>query len=145
MGLTDGVYDNLFEKDIQAQLAKFDFAPCRQLVRGRRLRQNQRWVAQEEAEGRTPLQKLKILGAQEEAVSDAELKGREEECRAVLRSMATMIALAAQRTGANRTASTPFSVNGAKAKFRWQGGKPDDVTVLVALVAPDDSRAAPQE
>jgi hypothetical protein len=49
-----------------------------------------------------------------------------------------MLAMAAHRVGNDEKApNTPFALAAAKARYLYHGGKPDDVTVVLALIVPD--------
>lgn len=145
---TDGLFDNLFTRDVQAQLAKFDFAPCRALAHARRRRQAESartaWELDRAAAGdnKRPLERLALLGVAEQLpVTDAELEASEKACRATLQSMATMLAIAAQRVGGDPNAASPFAAAARKqAGWDYRGGKMDDVCVVAAVVVADDTR-----
>jgi hypothetical protein len=136
---TDGLHDNLFPDAQAALLAKFDWAPCAALVHAAtRRRAEDAAAATRAAGGEPPLQRLRLLNTAEAPVSDAELAERERLCRATLRGMAAMLAAHAHRVGHDPHAGdTPFAREAAKARKRFSGGKPDDVTVVVAMLLPD--------
>jgi hypothetical protein len=136
---TDGLHDNLFPDAQAALLAKFDWAPCAALVHAAtRRRAEDAAAATRVAGGEPPLQRLRLLNTAEAPVSDAELAERERLCRATLRGMAAMLAAHAHRVGHDPHAGdTPFARDAAKARKRFSGGKPDDVTVVVAMLLPD--------
>jgi hypothetical protein len=140
---TDGFFDNLYTHDAQAQLAKFDYKALSQLVRGRRRRQEERGLLCREGAGdggAAPLERFRVRGVQDERVTDEEIASREVECRAALRAMATMLAITAQRVSNNPLGKTPFSEGAQAAGWGAEtGGKPDDITVVVALLVPDDA------
>ena len=140
---TDGMHDNLFTDAQAALLAKFDWAPCAALVHAAtRRRAEDAAAATQAAGGVPPLQRLRLLNTAEAPVSDAELAERERLCRATLRGMAAMLAAHAHRVGHDPHAGdTPFAREAAKARMRYTGGKPDDVTVVVALLVPDVGEA----
>lgn len=48
---------------------------------------------------------------------------------------AERVASAAQMRGADTKSMTPFAVSAMKNRLQYRGGKPDDVTVLVAIVS----------
>lgn len=144
---TDGLFDNLYSRDVQAQLAKFDFAPCRALAHARRRRQAESartaWELDRAAAGdnKRPLERLALLGVAEQLpVTDAELEASEKACRATLQSIATMLAIAAQRVGGDPTAASPFAAGARKHGWDYRGGKMDDVCVVAAVIVADETR-----
>jgi hypothetical protein len=72
-----------------------------------------------------------------EHVSDAAALGKEREVLGQLRAMSAAIAFAAHRVGADPRAKTPFAEGARRAGQRFEGGKLDDATVVVALVTND--------
>jgi hypothetical protein len=158
---TDGLLDNLFDSDVRALLARLDVTPCHQLARLKKQRcaELQAVATELEAEAagqkrKTALEKRKILGVAPTVVTDALIAGKERECRAVLRSIAALLAVTAQRVGNDEKAHSPFAAAtqaahkaGMKDVYRrpiqpYVGGKLDDVAVVAAVVVPDDSPAA---
>jgi hypothetical protein len=142
---TDGVWDNLDEGALRAVLSRFDFSTCRAYARMQRARFAAAGVAARDAVGvpisaggaGVPLETRHPVAA--EHVSDAAALGKERECLAQLRAMSAAIAFTAQRVGADPRARTPFSEGARKAGQRFEGGKLDDATVVVALVTCDPS------
>jgi len=51
-----------------------------------------------------------------------------------LEIVAEMIAEKAQQQSSDKDFESPFAVSASKSGFKWQGGKPDDITVIVAQV-----------
>lgn len=57
-----------------------------------------------------------------------------------------MLTMAAHRIGNDeRARGTPFELEAAKANIIYRGGKPDDVTVVCALLVPDTRRDEEEE
>jgi protein phosphatase PTC7 len=143
---TDGLWDNLAERDIGALLARFDFEACSTLARLSRVRFLEALKAERDLSAPAqpgapaPLERLKLLGlAPEVGVSDAAFAAKEKECRAQLAGMASLLAATAVRVGGDKTAKTPFALNAAREKLRWSGGKLDDTAVICALVVADEA------
>jgi protein phosphatase PTC7 len=160
---TDGLWDNLAERDVRALLARVDFTACTQLARMSRARfaEAQRaeralalggdgsggsggggGAASGAASGaEPPLERLKLLGlAPEVAPSTATFAAKERECRAQLSALAHLLTAAAIRVGRDEASTTtPFAVNARKAGQQWRGGKLDDTAVIVAIALADDS------
>ncbi len=62
---------------------------------------------------------------------------RNEVCRKELSSIVHGLAAVAQQVGASETARTPFAVGAIKAGYAFQGGKLDDVGLVLAFLLPD--------
>lgn len=154
---SDGVFDNLTVPEVIAALARVDWRPCREYLRLKRRRYAEAKAvatsaraalaepgsAEAEATARkgTPLERFKIRNLSESDVAtDAELLEAEKAARAALRSASALVAVAAQRVGRDPRANSPFSRAAAAVGLRHDGGKLDDVTVLLGLVVPDDAR-----
>jgi hypothetical protein len=144
---TDGLWDNLGERDIGALLARFDFEACSTLARLSRVRflealkAERNLLSPAQPGAPAPLERLKLLGlAPEVAVSDAAFAAKEKECRAQLAGMASLLAATAIRVGGDKNAkNTPFQVNAARDRHKWSGGKLDDTAVVCALVVADEA------
>ena len=133
---TDGLFDNLFEGDIRAVLAKIDFTPCHTFVRAAKRR-----YASAASDGSAPnsfSRVERIVGGKEDVHSDAAMAVLEKGCRSVLLTVSAALAVSAQRVGLDPTAKTPFSAGARAAGLQHSGGKLDDVVALAAIVVPDD-------
>jgi len=145
LAATDGVWDNLDEGALRGVLSRFDFSACRAFARMQRARFAAAGVAAREALGTpiseggagVPLETRHPVAP--EHVSDGAARGAERECLAQLRAMSAAIAFAAHRVGADPRAKTPFAEGARRAGQRFEGGKLDDATVVVALVTSDPS------
>ena len=137
---TDGLYDNIGDETQAALLAKFDWAPCAGYAHAAARRWREDGGSSAAGAAAVP-ERMRIRNVAEGSVTDAELGERERLCRASLRGMATMLAMTAHRVGHDPNAQdTPFAREAAKAGMRYRsfrGGKPDDVTVVVAMLLPD--------
>lgn len=144
---TDGLWDNIYPQQVSAILAKLNLAPCHAYARMARVRylealQVERKLAAaagDAAAAAVPLETRKILGIAPEVVTDAQLAAQEKECRSMLASAASLIVTAAQKAGNDPKLHSPFAAAAAKAGFRFQGGKADDVAVVVALAVADET------
>jgi serine/threonine protein phosphatase PrpC len=161
---TDGLWDNLRTPDIVAGLARVDWAPVREYVRLKRRRYLEAKAVATSARDALaagaddddaapttnkkafvggPLERFKIRNlSASDVVTDAELADAEKRARSVLRSASGLLAVRAQAVGADPRARTPFG-EAASARGLRQfavGGKLDDVTVLLAVVVPDEAR-----
>lgn len=127
---TDGLFDNLFLDDILSAIAKLDYKPVHEFVRlkMRRMKEDRAEVG--------AIEQLKIRNVAQDQVTDAELQHAEKAARTVLRSMSALLAVSAQTVGEKPTGDTPFSKE-APTKWKYEGGKPDDVVVLLGVVIPD--------
>jgi hypothetical protein len=164
---TDGVWDNLRPVDVRAALATMDWAPVATLVRARRRAYLEGLKIERTINGPvtssatasggmvefgsgkgTVLERFKIngaIGVEVGPVSPAAVAAAEADVAAVLRSLASRIAYDATRVGGDTVRTdTPFAAAAAKAspRYNYRGGKPDDVTVVLALVLNDDRSAA---
>ena len=151
---TDGVFDNLFERDIQRLLGRVEWAPCAAFIRLKKARYaaaaEAAGAAAEAASGRAPVEPPAALSprilnlAQPAPVSDFELAAAEKACRSALLSMAAIIAVGAQRVGGDPTAMSPFAAasrapgSGTRPVI---GGKMDDAYVVLGLLVPDERHA----
>ena len=63
--------------------------------------------------------------------------GNAEGCAAFLASVAAQLAVRSHAVGSDPQASSPFAVHAREAGHRWDGGKMDDVVVVLALVVDD--------
>ena len=152
---TDGFFDNIFKEAIPPILARYDFNVVRDLLRLRAARADELKAIDLALEASsssssdsashhrgpnqaphpsTVLESRRILSVAPTLVLDGELAQKEKEVRSILASMSTSLALAAVRVGNQQSVPTPFAKEAARFRFRWEGGKPDDVTVIVALV-----------
>jgi serine/threonine protein phosphatase PrpC len=55
-----------------------------------------------------------------------------------LAELAQALSEAAFKQGQSKSAVTPFSAHARQSGYRYQGGKPDDITVLVATVRTEE-------
>lgn len=145
--VTDGVLDNLYTKDIKSILARFDYTPCHTLARMKAERAKEELQAAAASTAyeagdepkRTPLERFKVRNVAPVITTDTAMAEAEKECRAMLRSISTMIAFESQKVGASTSAISPFAMSAMKEGYKYQGGKLDDSTVVAALVLHDDS------
>jgi protein phosphatase PTC7 len=64
----------------------------------------------------------------------AALRGGGPDARAAAAAAAERLALAANARALNTTCASPFAQRARESGFQYAGGKPDDITVVVALV-----------
>lgn len=98
-------------------------------------------IAAEDAKQRraAALQSRAILNVADNPVTGTELAEREKACKVILRYIASTLSLHSQRVGKDSKAKSPFSVNAARHGLRFEGGKLDDVMVVVGMVVPDEA------
>jgi hypothetical protein len=63
-------------------------------------------------------------------------------CASLLESVATSLTQRSHAIGDNPTAVTPFATAAKKAGENWDGGKMDDVVVVLGLVVADEKAIA---
>jgi hypothetical protein len=141
--MSDGVSDNLFIEDIMDQLVRVDWNTVHKFVRLRaaKLAQDRRLEEELDAEAAAggnaddearvrkalPLENRRMLGVREHIVTDAEVSSQEKDVRAALAAIANLVAMRARDRGNSMGTPTP--------RFHTQG-KPDDCTVVAAIVVP---------
>ena len=143
---TDGLWDNLGEEEVRAVLARFDFTPCQNYARLQRRRYAE--LLQEQAlasrglgiaqggaglplETRYPI-------APAAPVSPLEVADLAALCKGQLAGMAAALAMRATQQSLDATAMVPWARAAVAAGYTQQrGGKPDDITVVCALVTVD--------
>jgi hypothetical protein len=113
---TDGLFDNLFEHEIAAHLSQINAEACMAVVEAAR-------------EGRVTAKGL--LDA-----ADMKTFSEFQACKTSLGVAASTLAVQAQIAGSNTQRKSPFSVGANKHGYSFQGGKLDDVAVVLALVLP---------
>jgi len=123
-GLWDNVSDELVTRIVTSQIP---------LIWAAAARQNCLWEPEKPRE-----EVLKRLAAMDASSSRAPVAEVLEDLAHIL------VDCACQIYSDPTTKVTPFSMEANKAGYAYKGGKPDDVSVVVGLVVPDDAELPPQ-
>ena len=118
---SDGITDNLFDADVADELGKTDWGRVHEFVDAKRA-----WLGEVKTGVSPPL-------TAETVRSISSVFDKESTAQGELYKLASALTERAQSTSRSTTAVTPFSQFNASQR----GGKPDDTTVLAAIVVPD--------
>ena len=111
---TDGLLDNLWVPDVQRVLGRYDFTPC----------------------GLTGVMGDGTIagGTSTAQVADFANTTMKNSCSTLLEEIASQLTAKSHAVGNSLHARSPFAINAKKAGYNWDGGKLDDVVVVLALV-----------
>jgi len=123
---TDGLWDNLFNQDVLH-------------IASRIMTSSGAWQMTELGSIRAAPDLAKYIKQNQDEVNDTPSGGAQQQPRTLQNTLAASITAAAKSASLDKKSESPFSksVREAYPHERWDGGKVDDICVLVAVVCED--------
>lgn len=119
---SDGLFDNIFMVEMEATVRRHIKSWC------------------ENYEGNpTSLHSFDAIVVRRERTEGYKTK-KSRRLAANVNALASSLVASAYRTSVCTTGSSPHAEEALENDTQWAGGKPDDITIIVSLVVPDDER-----